>query len=81
MVESMLATELKTGKYSLDTFLSQARVTSVPYHLCSCGGRQQRAKHVFIFCHGYTGASHELRDEQGCLPNFKIYLGQLKDNE
>jgi hypothetical protein len=33
------------------------------------------AKHVLIFCPKYEGARHELRDEQGHLPDFLKLLG------
>jgi hypothetical protein len=33
------------------------------------------AKHVLIFCPRYAGARHELRDEQGHLPDFTKLLG------
>ncbi len=53
----------------------QARVPSVPSPLCSCDGGRQTAKHVLIFCPRHSGARHELRDEQGHLPNFSKLLG------
>jgi hypothetical protein len=33
------------------------------------------ARYVLIFCPRYDGARHELRDEQGHLPNFSELLG------
>ncbi len=73
--ESSLAIQLRTGVNGLDAFLFQARVPSVPSPLCSCGGGRQTAKHVLIFCPRHAGARHELRDEQGHLPNFSNLLG------
>jgi hypothetical protein len=73
--ESLLAMQLRTRKNGLDAFLFQARVPSVPSPLCSCGGVQQMAKHVLIFCPRYAGARPELRDKQGHLPDFSRLLG------
>ncbi len=73
--ESSLAIQLRTGVNCLDAFLFQARVPSVPSPLCSCGGGQHTANHVLIFCPRHSGARHELRDEQGHLPNFSKLLG------
>jgi hypothetical protein len=73
--ESSLAIQLRTGKNGLDTFLFQAIVFSVLSPLCSCGGGQQTAKNVLIFCPRYAGARHELRDEQGHLPDFSRLIG------
>ncbi len=33
------------------------------------------AKHILIFCPRHVGAQHELRDEQGHLPDFSKLLG------
>jgi hypothetical protein len=77
-VESSLAIQLRTGTNGLDALFFQARVTSVSSPLCSCGRRQQTAKHVFIFCPKHAGAWHELRDERGHLPNFSKLLGTTK---
>jgi hypothetical protein len=73
--ESWLAIQLKTGTNGLDAFLFQARVLSVPSPLCSCGRGRQMAKHILIFSPKYEGAQHELRDEQGHLPDFSKLLG------
>jgi hypothetical protein len=75
MAESLLASQLRTGTNGLDAFLFQARVPSVPSPLCSCGGGRQTAKHILIFCPRHSGARHELRDEQGHLPDFAKFLG------
>jgi hypothetical protein len=72
--ESSLAIQLRTGTNGLDAFLFQARVCSVPSPLCSCGRGQQTAKHILIFCPKYEGARHELRDEQGHLPDLSKLL-------
>ncbi len=73
--ESSLASQLRTGTNGLDAFFFQARVPSVSSPLCSCGRGRQTAKHVLIFCPKYAGARHQLRDEQGHLPDFSKYLG------
>jgi hypothetical protein len=73
--ESSLAIQLRTGRNGLDAFLFQARVPSVPSPICSCGRGRQTAKHVLIFCPRHAGAWHELRDEQGHLPDFSKLLG------
>jgi hypothetical protein len=73
--ESSLAIQLRTGVKGLDAFLFQARVPSVPSPLGSCGGGRQTAKQVLILCPRHSGARHELRDEQGHLPNFSKLLG------
>jgi hypothetical protein len=73
--ESSLAIQLRTGTSGLDTFLFQARVPSVPSPLCSCGRGRQTARHVLIFCPRHAAARHELRDEQGHLPDFSKLLG------
>jgi hypothetical protein len=73
--ESLLAIQLRTGVNGLDAFLFQVRVPSVPSPLCSCGGGRQTVKHVLIFCPRHSGAQHELRDEQGHLPDFPKLLG------
>jgi hypothetical protein len=70
--ESLLAIQLRTGTNGLDAFLFQARV---PSPLCSCGRGWQTAKHVLILCPRHAGAWHELRDEQGYLPDFSKLLG------
>ncbi len=72
--ESSLGIQLRTGTNGLDTFLFQARVPSVPSPLCSCGRGRQTARHVLIFCPKHAGARHELRDEQGHLPDFSKLL-------
>ncbi len=79
--ESSLAIQLRTGTNGLDAFLFQARVPSVPSPLCSCGRGRQTAKHVLIFGPKYEGARHELRDEQGHLPDFSKLLGLQRDYE
>jgi hypothetical protein len=73
--KSLLAIQLRTGINCLDTFLFQARVPSVSFHLCSCSREQQTAKHILIFCSTHAGAQHELRDEQGHLLDFSKLLG------
>jgi hypothetical protein len=73
--ESSLAIQLRTGTNGLDAFLFQARVPSVSSPLCSCGRGRQTAKHVLIFCPKYAGVRHQLRDEQGHLPDFSKLLG------
>ncbi len=73
--ESLLAIQLRMGTNGLDAFLFQARVPIMPSPLCSCGRGQQTAKHVFIICPGHAGAQHELRDDQGHLPDFSKLLG------
>ncbi len=73
--ESSLAIQLRTGTNGLDAFLFQARVPSVSSPLCSCGRGRQTAKHVLIFCPRHAGTRHELRDDQGHLPDFSKLLG------
>ncbi len=73
--ESSLAIQLRMGTNGLDAILFQARVPSVPSPLCSYGKGQQMAKHVLILCPKHTRAQHELRDEQGHLPDFSKLLG------
>jgi hypothetical protein len=73
--ESSLAIQLRTGTNGLHAFLFQARVPSVSSLLCSCGRERQTAKHILIFCRRHAGARHELRDEQGHLPDFSKLLG------
>jgi hypothetical protein len=73
--ESLLAIQLRTGTNGLNSFLFQARVPSVPSPLCSCGRGRQTARHILIFCPKHAGARHELRDEQGHLPDFSKLLG------
>ncbi len=73
--ESSLAIQLRTGPNGLDAFLFQARVPSVLSPLCSCCRGQQTARHILIFCPKHAGARHELRDEQGHLPDFSKLLG------
>jgi hypothetical protein len=73
--ESLLAIQLRTGTNGLDAFLFQARVPSVPSPICSCGRVRQTAKHVLIFYPRRAEARHELRDEQGHLPDLSKLLG------
>jgi hypothetical protein len=75
--ESSLAIQRRTGINGLDAFFFQAKVPSVSSPLCSCSRGRQTAKHVLIFCHQYSGARHELRDELGHLPNFSKFLGTV----
>ncbi len=73
--DSSLAIQLRTRTNGLDTFLFQARVPSVSSPLCSCGRGQQTAKHVLIFCSRHAAVRHEIRDEQGYIPDFSKLLG------
>jgi hypothetical protein len=73
--ESLLAIQLRMGTNGLDAFFFQARVPSVSSPLCSCGRERQTAKHILIFCPRQAGARHELRDEQGHLPDFSKFFG------
>jgi hypothetical protein len=73
--ESSLAIQLRMGTDGLDAFIFQARVLSVHSPLHSCGRGLQAAKHIMIFCPRYDGAKHELRNEQGHLPDFSKLLG------
>jgi homogentisate 1,2-dioxygenase len=74
-VESLQAIQLRMGTNSLDAFLFQARVPSVHSLLYSGDGRQQTVKHVLIFRPRYASTQHELRDEQGHLPDISQLLG------
>ncbi len=67
--------QLRTGTNGLDAFLFQARVPSVSSLLCSCGRGRQTAKHVIIYCSRRAGTWHELRDDQGHLPDFSKLIG------
>jgi hypothetical protein len=73
--ECLLAIQLRMGTNGLDAFLFQARVPSVPSPLYSCSRGRQTAKHILIICPKYAGALHELKDEQGHLPDFSKFLG------
>ncbi len=72
--ESSLAVQLRTGKNGFNAFLYQARVPTVPSPLCSCGRGSQTAKHILIHCSTFAAARHQLRDDQGRLPDYKQLL-------
>jgi hypothetical protein len=72
--ESSLAVQLRTGKNCFNAFLYQARVPTVPSPLCSCGRGSQTAKHILIHCSTFSATRHQLRDNQGRLPDYKQLL-------
>ncbi len=42
--------------------------------LCSYGRGSQTAKHIIIHCSMFAAARHQLRDDQGCHPDYKQLL-------
>jgi hypothetical protein len=72
-----LAVPIQTRKNSFNTFLYQARVPFFLSLLCSCGFGHQTAKHIIIHCRNFSAARHALRDDQGCLPDYKQLLTTL----
>ncbi len=44
------------------------------FPFCSCGRGNKIAKHTRTFCPRHVGVEHELRDEQGHLPDISTLL-------
>jgi hypothetical protein len=74
MLELSLAVKLLTGKISLNTFLYQARVPTVPSPLCSCGRGSETAQHILIHCSVFSAAWHQPRANHECLSDYKQLL-------
>ena len=59
--ESALATQIRTEKIGLASFLFKRRVPNVTTAACSCGWPQQTAKHVIMHCPLMTGRQELFR--------------------
>jgi hypothetical protein len=76
--KNLQAIQQRMGTNGLCAFTFLARVPSVPFPLCSCGWGWHTIKHVLIVCPWHAGVRHELRNEQGQLPDFLKLLGTIE---
>jgi hypothetical protein len=67
----VLAVKLRTGKTGFNAFLNQAHVPSVFLPSCGYGLGRNTAKHIIIHCRNFSAARHDLRDNQGHVPDYK----------
>jgi hypothetical protein len=78
---SLLAIQLRTGTNSLDAFLLQACVPSVPSSLCSCGKGQHTARVSSSSAPGTLVHNRSCETSWGICLTFQGFLGLLMDLE
>jgi hypothetical protein len=76
--ELSLAVQLRTRKNGFNAFLYQAGVPTVLSPLCSCGRGSQTGEQILIHCSVTSAAQYQLRDDQGCPPDYKQLLTTLE---